>query len=207
MPHLPKRGAKIRLRGGTSPLWVRVFWPAERPNQILVHFADDATSDDSLLSELCVDPGMLVLSATCASTPDAVAVTEWCTDHAADLDADPDRLFVAGAGPAGRLAAIVALHARDREWPTIAGQILIDPHFEPVPTEDGPYPAPLRARLTGVAPATIVTTTRDDGLRYAERLRRAGIDVDELSMRSLGPVVLLTMARRAVAGRPELAGV
>ena len=33
---------------------------------------------------------------------DARAVLEWAADHAADLDADPRRLLVAGAGPGRR---------------------------------------------------------------------------------------------------------
>ena len=78
---------------------------------------------------------------------------------------------MAGEGEGGALAAALALHARDRGWPTIARQVLIRPEL-----------AALRAAsLAGVAPATVLTTAAaDDGRHYAARLRAAGVEVEEL---------------------------
>lgn len=64
---------------------------------------------------------------------------------------------------------LVALFARDNKWPPIVRQVLVDPHVA-LP--------PATASLAGVAPATVVSGA--DGGRYAERLRRAGVEVDEL---------------------------
>jgi acetyl esterase len=123
-------------------------------------------------------------------------------------------LFVAGEEAGGNLAAALALMARDRGGPELAGQILLSPmldaciataslrdaHAGPVgcPWADGwrkylshpcdamhPYAAPGSAmRLAGL-PRTLLLTSQDDPLRdeahaYAQRLRDAGVTVDEL---------------------------
>lgn len=119
---------------------------------------------------------------------DATIATEWAADHAAELDADPGRLLVAGQGTGGGLAAAVARYARDHGWPTITRQVLIHPYEDPPPGGPpayDPYLLPLSSpTAAGVAPATVVTAGRgplhDQGRRYAERLRRAGVGVDEL---------------------------
>ena len=171
MTRTPGHPAKIRFRDGASPPWIRVDWPGSRATaRILVLFADNQA--DALPTELCVDPGLLVITASCVRAAEAIGVAEWSADHAADLGAAPDLLFVAGMGVFGRLAAGVALHARDRRWPVIAGQVLVDPSLEPAPGDAGPYAAPLRARsVVGVASATVVTTARADGRTYVDRLR------------------------------------
>jgi acetyl esterase len=122
-------------------------------------------------------------------------------------------LFVAGEEAGGNLAAALALMARDQQEPELAGQILLSPMLDPVlgscsvreanagPSgcqwADGwhqylgsadkaahPYAAPVNSsRLSGVAPALIVTAEddllRDESLRYARRLRESGVAVRE----------------------------
>ncbi len=51
----------------------------------------------------------------------------WATQQAAALGADPGLLLVAGDSAGGNLAAVAAVMARDRNWPAIAGQVLIYP--------------------------------------------------------------------------------
>ncbi|WP_245674077.1 alpha/beta hydrolase fold domain-containing protein [Actinoplanes rectilineatus] len=54
----------------------------------------------------------------------------WIAEHATELGIDPERIIVAGASAGGGLAAAVTLMARDRNGPTIAGQILIGPMLD-----------------------------------------------------------------------------
>lgn len=120
-------------------------------------------------------------------------------------------LLIAGEEAGGNLAAGVALMARDRKAPPLAGQILISPMLDPAlatcsirEAEAGPvgckwadgwqkylgsadkaahpYAAPASAsRLTGLAPALVVTAEddpmRDESLRYADKLRKAQVCV------------------------------
>lgn len=119
-------------------------------------------------------------------------------------------LYVAGEEAGGNLAAALAMMARDRHGPALAGQILFSPMLDsclgtysfrnaeagPVGCRwaDGwhaylgspekaahPYAAPVNAvRLTGLAPALIVTAEddllRDESINYAHRLKAAGVD-------------------------------
>jgi acetyl esterase len=58
--------------------------------------------------------------------------------HAAELNADPDRLVVAGESAGGNLAAVTALRLRDEGGPRPWGQLLIYPvtdyHTPPTPS-------------------------------------------------------------------------
>ena len=61
---------------------------------------------------------------------DAYAGLLWTSEHAEELGIDPDRLIVAGASAGGGLAAGIALLARDRKGPALAGQVLIYPMLD-----------------------------------------------------------------------------
>jgi acetyl esterase len=60
-----------------------------------------------------------------AAVDDAYAATCWLAVHAEDFGAGP--VVVAGDSAGGNLAAVVALLARDRGRPTLAGQVLYCP--------------------------------------------------------------------------------
>lgn len=62
-----------------------------------------------------------------AAFEDALAATQWVSDHAAELGADRHRLAVVGDSAGGNLAAAVVLAARDRPDLPIAAQVLVYP--------------------------------------------------------------------------------
>jgi acetyl esterase/lipase len=61
---------------------------------------------------------------------DCYAGLAWTAAHAAELGIDPARLVVGGTSAGGGLAAAVALLARDRGGPALAGQLLICPMLD-----------------------------------------------------------------------------
>ncbi|MGL3805472.1 alpha/beta hydrolase fold domain-containing protein [Paeniglutamicibacter sp. R2-26] len=65
-----------------------------------------------------------------AATEDCHAALVWLAEHADELGVDLGRLLVSGASAGGGLAAAVALMARDRSGPAIAGQLLNTPMLD-----------------------------------------------------------------------------
>ncbi|MDT3440225.1 MULTISPECIES: alpha/beta hydrolase [unclassified Pseudofrankia] len=65
-----------------------------------------------------------------APVEDCYAGLVWTATHAGDLGVDPDRIIVAGGSAGGGLAAAVALLARDRGGPPLAGQMLMCPMID-----------------------------------------------------------------------------
>jgi acetyl esterase len=120
------RIADLQLRGSTSPLPVRVYWPAQAASQpvpVLV-FCGAGTGagqpTEATCRSLSEDPGLLVLAVSClAGAQDGTTVLEWAAEHAAELGADSGRLLVAGQGAGGAVAAAVASQARAAGWPAV----------------------------------------------------------------------------------------
>ncbi|MGI5230669.1 alpha/beta hydrolase [Actinoallomurus sp. CA-142502] len=175
---VPARVADVYLRDGPR---ARVHWPAAsgaRP-ALLMFFHLQEAIDEYACRRLAREGGFVVLAVShplAADHPypavvrDAEATLGWAADHAAELGADPDRLVVAGAGPGAGPAAGVALSARDDGWPPIVRQLLIRPDLHSY--GGGP--------LSGVPPATVVSTRQDDGRLHSARLREAGVPVREI---------------------------
>jgi acetyl esterase len=120
------RIADLQLRGNTSPLPVRVYWPgqaASPPVPVLVFCrvgAGAGPQTEATCRDLSEDPGLLVLAVFClAGAQDGTTVLEWAAEHAAELGADSGRLIVAGQGAAGAVAAAVASQARAAGWPDV----------------------------------------------------------------------------------------
>jgi acetyl esterase/lipase len=65
-----------------------------------------------------------------AGLDDCYAGLRWVAEQADDLGVDPDRVVIAGASAGGGLAAAVALLARDRGGPALAGQVLMSPMLD-----------------------------------------------------------------------------
>ncbi len=124
------RIADLQLRGSTSPLPVRVYWPgqaASQPVPLLVFcmVGDGAGPPaEAACRSLSESDGLLVLAVSCpAGAQDGMTVLEWAAEHAAEhaaeLGADPSRLFVAGLNAGGAVAAAVASRARAARWPAV----------------------------------------------------------------------------------------
>lgn len=65
-----------------------------------------------------------------APSEDCFAGLEWLAAHAEELGVDPGRIVVMGGSAGGGLSAAVALMARDRGGPVIAGQLLLCPMID-----------------------------------------------------------------------------
>lgn len=65
-----------------------------------------------------------------AAAEDCYAALVWLAAHASSLGVDPDRVVVSGASAGGGLTAAVALLARDRGGPAIAGQLVNTPMID-----------------------------------------------------------------------------
>jgi acetyl esterase len=91
-PQPPPRVADVRLRGGVG----RAYWPAESsrspPLVVLLHTAPAGEAPE----RLCAEAGVVVLALRPASPQKVIELVRWVAAHAHELDADPDRVLVAG---------------------------------------------------------------------------------------------------------------
>lgn len=144
---------------------------------------------------------------------DCWAALAWAAGHAAQLGASPERVFVAGDSAGGNLAAVLALLARERGGPALAGQVLIYPLVDIGPGAQtrsayvGALPrlylkdrldlaqdwrvSPLRApELSGLPRAYVLSAEhcylRDQGEAYGRRLAEAGVEVVARRWNGLG---------------------
>ncbi|MGL3805473.1 alpha/beta hydrolase [Paeniglutamicibacter sp. R2-26] len=62
-----------------------------------------------------------------AGAEDCYAGFVWMSENAAELGVDPERIVVMGGSAGGAFSAAVALMARDRRGPAMAGQLLLCP--------------------------------------------------------------------------------
>lgn len=210
MPVRVYRGARLKA---APPLVLHLHGGA---------FVGGSLAEGRTVSTLLAESGAVVVSAGYPTGrehafPEAIeaayGVLDALTRHRGDWAARRSAVFVAGEECGGNLAAGLALIARDRQAPALAGQILLSPMLDPelatasiraaeagsagCPLAAGwqcylgrpdhashPYAAPSTAsRLAGVAPALVVTAAddplRDESLRYAQRLRDCGVDVEQ----------------------------
>jgi hypothetical protein len=166
MTTLVQREADLSLRAADDFVRPRVIWPPDpEDGSPIALFLWERESVYELADALAADGGAVVLALQTSSLDVATIALEWAGDHARSLGADPEQLLVAGGG----LAARAALYARDEGWPPLARQLLFGPERSGWPPAD--------ASLAGVAPATVV-----DAPEYANRLRAAGVAVEELPL-------------------------
>lgn len=155
--------ADMTLRFGSLRVPTKVHWPQVTTVWLALVLSDELEPTDPRVDSSVVialpgrHPGWLEL-----------ATLHWAGEHAGELGADGDRLLVAG----GARAAMLALAARDAGWPVLSRQLVVHPEFT------GPQRMP--DDVAGAPPAIVVCGERDDGSRYAARLRSAGVAVQEV---------------------------
>ena len=125
---------------GVVPL--RVLVPLEQPAGVIVWYhgggwvigsIDEADTVGRKLAErtsctvVLVDYRLAPEHRYPVAVDDSYAALEWVGERVDDLARPGAPLFVAGDSAGGNLAAVMALRARDRGGPPIAGQILIYP--------------------------------------------------------------------------------
>jgi acetyl esterase len=189
----------VRIYGGNA---------GGRPAPLVLHLHGGAFVGGSLdtgrtVATLLVDAGAVVVSADYPLAPAhrfpdalkaAYAALIWLQQNRARWVGRKSGIYVAGEEAGGNLAAALALMARDRRAPELAGQILVSPMLDPCVATcsmrraeagpvgckwaDGwrqylgsadkaahPYASPLgSARLGDLAPA-LVLTAEDDPMR------------------------------------------
>jgi acetyl esterase/lipase len=134
---IPSRGARLR---------VRLFFPLNgpRPAPVLVYLHGggwvfgDLDTHDTVCREIAARSRAVVASVDYRRSPeakfpaaieDAYAAVQWLHDGetARRFGLRPDQIAIGGDSAGGNMAAVVAVLARDRGGPRLAGQLLICP--------------------------------------------------------------------------------
>ena len=136
----------IEVKGGAA-LAVRVHGKRARGETapVVVHFHGGAFVSGDLdsgecMAQLLVETGAVVVSVAYPLAPEhrfpeaveaGYAALEWTYKQRARLGGPNAQVYLAGDEAGGNLAAAVALIARDRDHPPVAGQVLIAPMLDP----------------------------------------------------------------------------
>lgn len=182
--------------------------PSRGSAPLVLHFHGGAFIEGSLdcgacMAGLLADAGAVVVSlayplAPAHPFPQAVeaghGALEWLFRQRGKLAGKDAPVYVAGEEAGGNIAAAVALVARDRDHPPLAGQILVAPMLDPctaMPSQreaigeatcckwtDGwrsylrgpmdaehPYAVPARAQRLAGLPRALILTGADDAMR------------------------------------------
>jgi acetyl esterase/lipase len=136
----------IEMKGG-APVRARIHGK-RRPGAaapVVVHFHGGAFVSGDLDSGECmagllVEAGAVVVSVAYPLAPEhrfpeaveaGYAALEWTYKQRTKLGGQGARIYLAGDEAGGNLAAAIALIARDRAHPPLAGQILVAPMLDP----------------------------------------------------------------------------
>ena len=142
------------IPGPVAEISVRIYAPeGPGPFPVAAFFhgggfvVGNLDSDDEICRTLCRGASFVVVSVDYRLAPehtlpaapaDCLSATRWIAAHAAEFNADPTRLVVAGASAGGNLAAVTALRIRAEGGPRLCGQLLVYPvtdyHTPPTPS-------------------------------------------------------------------------
>ena len=131
------------IPGPGGPIPVRVYWPELRnrlPVYVYFHGGGWVFGNIDAVDRPCramanaarcivvnVEYRLAPESKYPAAAEDAFSVIRYVADHAAEFEADPDRMAVGGDSAGGNLAAVACLMARERGGPRLSFQLLIYP--------------------------------------------------------------------------------
>ena len=141
------RVAPLSIPAPHGPIPARIYVPKEprlkdglAPALVFFHgggwVIGDLDSHDVVCRQLAASGALVVIAIDYRLAPehkfpaavdDAITATAWIAANASELGLDATRLSVGGDSAGGNLAAVVALAARDRKGPALAGQVLIYP--------------------------------------------------------------------------------
>jgi acetyl esterase len=132
-----------RIPGPAGSIPIRIYTPSGNgPFPVLVYYhgggfvIGDLESHDGVCRQLTNGAGCVTVAVDYRLAPEAkfpaavddcYAATRWVSEHAAQLNADPNRLAVGGDSAGGNLAAVISTMARDQKTPKIEFQLLIYP--------------------------------------------------------------------------------
>ncbi|WP_068621534.1 alpha/beta hydrolase [Paenibacillus tuaregi] len=132
-----------KIPGPSDCIPVRIYTPRrEAPLPVIVYYhgggwvVGNLDAADVLCRRLANGVNSIVVSVDYrlapehkfpAATEDSHAAVVWVAEHAAALGADPNRIAVGGDSAGGNLAAVVSLMARDRGFPSVKFQLLVNP--------------------------------------------------------------------------------
>lgn len=148
MPPLPPPTPVAHVEDRTlptpeGPVGVRIYAPRRDTILPLVMYfhgggfiSGDVDTHDELTRQLALAADCVIVSVSYRLAPahpfpaalqDCLAALDWAVGHAAGLGADATKLGLAGDSAGGNLAAVTALHIRDKGGPSVAAQLLIYP--------------------------------------------------------------------------------
>ena len=135
--------ANCSVPGPASEIPIRIYTPVGKgPFVLVIYFhgggfvVGNLDGYDAFCRMLCRDASCIVVSVDYRLAPehkfpaapdDCLAATRWAAEHAAEFDADPARMVVAGDSAGGNLAAVTALRVRADGGPLLRGQLLLYP--------------------------------------------------------------------------------
>jgi acetyl esterase len=136
---------ELSADGPHGPIPLRLYRPLPASAgalPVLVYFhgggwvIGDLDTHDVLCRDLALKSGCTVVSVDYRLAPefafpvpvdDCLAATRWVQQHATDLNVDPTRIAVGGDSAGGKLAAVIAIAARNAKDLPISFQLLIYP--------------------------------------------------------------------------------
>ncbi len=229
-PSAMERIENHSIQGPAGRFGTRLYFPRDinSPSPVLIYLHGggwvfgDLETHDTLCRELAARARYVVASVDYHRSPEekfptaleeGYATLRWLAESetAQRFNLRPNCMTIGGDSVGGNMTAVLAVLARDRRGPALAGQVLIcpvtgyspdtpsyatnatgfglDASFMPwmwrqyltSPRQgEDPRVAPIQTPdLTHVAPALVITAEydilRDEGERFADRLREAGV--------------------------------
>ncbi len=131
------------LPGPGGQLPIRIYTPhGTAPHPVVLFFhgggfvMGNLDTHDHICRNLCVASGCMILSVDYRLAPehrfpaacdDCMAAVRWVAANGSTLNADPNRIAVAGDSAGANLSTVTALRIRDEGGPALGGQVLLYP--------------------------------------------------------------------------------